>query len=116
MDDEEDDSARIQIEQEANRIIDTYARKKVKDMLYQLRVDAVKLYYENQGEKLDDSMACARELEYEQYLQSRIPWCKEVAWPGLCRYWTSKGYKTNRGRGREARLKSEDIAQNRWGY
>ncbi|KAM3371494.1 hypothetical protein ACQJBY_018740 [Aegilops geniculata] len=113
VDDEEDDSARIQIEQEANRIIDTYARKKVKDMLYQLRVDAVKLYYENQGEKLDDSMACARELEYEQYLQSRIPWCKEVAWPGLCRYWTSKEYKTNRGRGREARLKSEDIAQNR---
>jgi hypothetical protein len=55
VNDGEDESARVRVEEEANRVIDNYARKKVKDMLYQLRVDAVKLYYENQGEELDDS-------------------------------------------------------------
>jgi hypothetical protein len=115
VDDGEDESARVRVEEEANRVLDNYARKKVKDMLYQLRVDAVKLYYENQGEKLDDSMARARELDYGQYLQSRIPWCKEDAWPELCRYWTSKAFKTSRARGQDSRLKSLDVAQNRGG-
>ena len=47
---------------EADRILKSYARRKVKDILYQARMDAVKIYYDDQGEELDDKLACAREL------------------------------------------------------
>ncbi|KAM0841944.1 hypothetical protein ACQ4PT_058689 [Festuca glaucescens] len=84
-------------------------------MMYQLRVDAVKFYYEKQGEHLDDTLACSKELEYDQYMEGRIPWFKEHAWPTLCTYWCSKGFLTKRKRGQESRLKSQDVAQNRGG-
>uniref|UniRef100_A0A8R7UJX8 Uncharacterized protein n=1 Tax=Triticum urartu TaxID=4572 RepID=A0A8R7UJX8_TRIUA len=47
---------------EVDRILESYVRRKVKDNLYQARVDAVKIYYDDQGEELDDTLACAREL------------------------------------------------------
>ncbi|XP_073359446.1 uncharacterized protein [Aegilops tauschii subsp. strangulata] len=52
------------------------------------------------------------QLEYDQYLEGRIPWFKEHAWPHLCAYWCSKEFKFLRKRGQESRFKSEDIAQN----
>jgi hypothetical protein len=103
------------VEAEADRVLDNYASKKVRDMMYQLRVDAVKLYYEKQGEHLDDTLACSEELEYDQYMEGRIPWFKEHAWPALCTYWCSKGFLTKRKRGQDSRLKSKDVAQNRGG-
>ena len=111
-DDEEDPD---KVEDEADRVLENYAMKKVRDMMYQLRVDAVKFYYEKQGEKLDDTLACSKELEYDQYLEGRMPWFKEPAWPHLCAYWCSKKFKTLRKRGQESRFKNEDIAQNRGG-
>ena len=100
------------VEDDADRVLDNYAMKKVRDMMYQVCVDAVKFYYEEKGELLDDTLACSKELEYDQYLEGRIPWFKEHAWPHLCAYWCSKEFKFLRKRGQESRFKSEDIAQN----
>lgn len=71
---------------EADRILESYARRKVKDILYQARVDAVKIYYDDQGEELDDKLACARELTLEQYLASRVDWFSPTVWPHICSY------------------------------
>uniref|UniRef100_A0A0A9EYF9 Uncharacterized protein n=1 Tax=Arundo donax TaxID=35708 RepID=A0A0A9EYF9_ARUDO len=34
-------------------------------MMYQARVDSVKVYHRNQGQKFDDALARPIELEYE---------------------------------------------------
>ena len=100
---------------EADRILESYARRKVKDILYQARVDAVKIYYDDQGEELDDKLACARELTLEQYLASRVDWFSPTVWPHICSYWCSKEFKEARRRAQKSRLQSEDVAQNRGG-
>ncbi len=110
----EDEDA-VLVKEEADRVLENYCRRKVKDILYQLRVDAVKMYYDKQGEVIDDTLARPRELEYEQYLDNRVEWCNEEAWPQLCRYWCSQTFKKKRKIGQESRLKSADIAQNHGG-
>ncbi|KAM0900966.1 hypothetical protein ACQ4PT_020280 [Festuca glaucescens] len=100
---------------EANHILEGCARRKVKDNMYQARVDAVKIYYDDQGEELDDKLACSRELTLEQYLASRVDWFSPTVWPHICRYWCSKEFKQARSRGQASRLKSLDVAQNRGG-
>jgi hypothetical protein len=99
----------------ANRILEGCARRKVKDIMYQARVDAVKIYYDDQGEELDDTLACSRELTLEQYLASRVDWFSPTVWPHICRYWCSNEFKQARARGQASRLKSLDVAQNRGG-
>ena len=103
------------VEDDADRVWDNYAMKKVRDMMYQVRVDVVKFYYEKKGELLDDTLACSKELEYDQYLEGRIPWFKEHAWPHLCAYWCSKTFKSLRKRWQESRFKSKGVAQKRGG-
>jgi hypothetical protein len=100
---------------EANNILEGCARRKVKDNMYQARVDAVKIYYDTQGEELDDKLACSRELTLEQYLVSRVDWFSPTVWPHICRYWCSNEFKQARARGQASRLKSLDVAQNRGG-
>lgn len=100
---------------EADRILESYVRKKVKDNMYQARVDAVKIYYDGQGEELDDKLACAIELTLEQYLASRVDWFSPTVWPHICSYWCSNEFKEARHRGQRSRLQSEDVAQNRGG-
>ena len=96
--------------------LENYVRKKVKDILYQARVDAVKVYYKDVlKQNLDDKLARPIELTYEQYLNGRVKWCKRAAWPSLCRYWCSEEFLTKRKRGQESWLSSDDIAQNRGG-
>jgi len=103
-------------QQEADRVLENYVRKKVKDILYQARVDAVKVYYKDVlKQNLDDKLARPIELTYEQYLNGRVKWCKRAAWPSLCRYWCSEEFLTKQKRGQESRLSSDDIAQNRGG-
>lgn len=103
-------------QQEADRVLENYVRKRVKDMMYQLRVDAVKKYYKDVlNQILDDKLARPIELTYEQYLNGRVKWCNRGVWPSLCRYWCSEEYLTKRKRGQESRLSSDDIAQNRGG-
>jgi len=66
-------------QQEADRVLENYVRKKVKDILYQARVDAVKVYYKDVlKQNLDDKLARPIELTYEQYLNGRVKWCKRL--------------------------------------
>lgn len=52
------------IEEEADRVLQNYSKKKVKDMMYQARVDAVKVYYKKKrNQKLDDKLARPIELK-----------------------------------------------------
>jgi len=57
---------------EADRVLDNYLKKKVRDIMYQARVDCVKAYYRKRGESLDDIVARTIELEYEQYKVVRL--------------------------------------------
>ena len=105
----------INDKEEADLVFENYVVDRVKQMMYQARVDAVKEYYRKQGEDIDDVLARPRELQYEQYLDGKIWWCNDIVWPHLCRNWCTEQFKTKRKRGQEARLKSDDAAQNRGG-
>ena len=102
-------------QQEANRVLVTYLKKRVSNVMYQARVDSVKVYYEKRDQILDDALARPIELEYEQYLDGRLKWCNDEVWPKLCRYWCSEEFKRKRKRGQACRLSCEDYAQNRGG-
>jgi hypothetical protein len=41
---------------EVDRVLDNYLKKRVRDMMYQARVDCVKAYYRKRGESLDDTL------------------------------------------------------------
>ena len=102
-------------QQEADRVLVTYLKKRVSNVMYQARVDSVKVYYEKRDQILDDALARPIELEYEQYLDGRLKWCNDEVWPKLCRYWCSEEFKRKRKRGQACRLSCEDSAQNRGG-
>ncbi|CAN6173777.1 unnamed protein product [Urochloa humidicola] len=102
-------------QEEADRVLDNYLKKRVRDMMYQGRVDAVKEYYRTLKQELDNKLACPIVLEYEQYLKCKIKWCHPDVWPELCRYWCSKEFLDARMRGQKARCNSDDAAQNHGG-
>lgn len=103
------------LQEEADRVLEKYLQKRVRDMMYQARVDAVKLYHRKRGQEIDDTLARPIELEYEQYMDGQLKWCNDEVWPELCTYWCSKDFKVKRRRGQVARSSSEDIAQNHGG-
>ena len=85
-------------------------------MMYQARVDAVKVYYMKKlNQKIDDKLAWPIELNYEEYLDGKQKWCSNAVWPKLCRYWCSENFLKKRKRGQESRFSSDDIAQNHGG-
>lgn len=100
---------------EAARVLENYCRKRVRNIMYQVRVDAVKLHYENQGEILDDTLACRRELDENEYLNVRVEWCKKDVWPLLAAYWDSAEFKEKRSKAQDSCFGSENNAQNRGG-
>ncbi|KQK02974.1 hypothetical protein BRADI_2g04729v3 [Brachypodium distachyon] len=99
----------------AARVLENYCKKRVRNIMYQVRVDAVKLHFENQGEILDETLACRRELNENEYLNARVEWCKEDVWPLLAAYWDSDEFKEKRSKAQDSRLSNEDVAQNRGG-
>jgi len=92
----------------ADRNLETYLAKRVSDLIYQARLDAVKIH-----EDCDDNQARAIHLTEEQYIASKLWWCDNDAWVFLSKYWTSKEYKTKRKAAQASRLKSVDVAQNK---
>jgi hypothetical protein len=103
-------------QEEADHVLENYLKKTVRDMMYQAHVEAVKEYYRIiLKQDLDDKLAHSIELEYEQYLRGKIKWCDAEVWPELRCYWCSEEFKVKRKRGQNARLNSEDIAQNHGG-
>jgi len=94
----------------ADRNLETYLAKRVSDLIYQARLDAVKIHKD-----CDDNQARAIHLTEEQYIASKLWWCDNDDWVFLSKYWTSKEYKTKRKAAQASRLKSVDVAQNRGG-
>ncbi|KAG2583731.1 hypothetical protein PVAP13_6KG237000, partial [Panicum virgatum] len=92
----------------ASRNLETYLVKRVSDVMYQARLDAVKLH-----ENCTDDVAKTIELTEEQYLECKLDWCTTEAWSLLAKHWTSKEYKVKRVAAQASRLKSDDVAQNR---
>jgi hypothetical protein len=84
-------------------------------MMYQVRLEAVKMFYDRQGEDCDDTRARTIHLTEEQYLTCRIEWCNKAVWVWLSKYWTSDQYKQKREKAQEARMRSDDPASNRGG-
>ena len=103
-------------QKDADCVLEGLLKKRVKDMMYQVRVDAVKEYYrEIKHIEIKDAVACHIDLEYEQYKQGKLEWLNDEVWLLLCAYWCSDEYKVKRKRGQTSRLSNEDIAQNRGG-
>ncbi|CAN6179420.1 unnamed protein product [Urochloa humidicola] len=85
-------------------------------MMYQARVDAVKVYYMKKlGQKLVDKLARSIELTYEEYLEGKLKWCSVDVWPELCHHWCSEDFLETRKRGQKSRSGSGDNAQNHGG-
>ena len=99
----------------ADRNLETYLFKRVSDMMYQAHLDTVKLYFSKKKEDCDDKRARTIELTEEQYLTCKLDWCSKEVWTKLSHYWTTDEYKEKRMKAQAARLKSEDVAQNRGG-
>jgi hypothetical protein len=103
-------------QQEADCVLEGYLKKRVKDMMYQVRVDAVKEYYrEIKHIEIKDAVACHIDLDYEQYKLGKLEWLNDEVWLYLCAYWCSDEFKLKRKRGQTSRSSNEDIAQNRGG-
>jgi hypothetical protein len=94
----------------ADRNLDEYLQKRVPDLIYQARLDAVKFHA-----KCDDTKARTIDLTEEEYIKSKLPWCAQDAWCYLSKYWTSETYKEKRKTAQASCLKSNDVAQNRGG-
>ena len=77
----------------AARILEAYLVKRVTNMVYQLRLDAVKVYFNKRKEECDDIRARTIELTEEQYLASRVEWCNKATWAWFSKYWVSDEYK-----------------------
>jgi len=102
-------------QQDADFVLEGLLKKRLKDMMYQVHVDAVKQYYrEIEHIEIKDVVACHIDLEYEQYKQGKLEWLNDEVWL-LCAYWCSDDYKVKRKREQTARSSNEDIAQNRGG-
>uniref|UniRef100_J3KX98 Uncharacterized protein n=1 Tax=Oryza brachyantha TaxID=4533 RepID=J3KX98_ORYBR len=109
-------TTREELKDAADRVLENHAYKRVNDMMYQLRVDVVKLYFHIvRGEGIKNNVACAIELSKEEHLQARIEWVSEDDWPSLCHHWETKQYLEKRQKARESRLQSKNDTRNRGG-
>jgi hypothetical protein len=74
---------------EAEKVLENYLTRRVTNMMYQVRLEAVTVFYNNQFEDCDDTRAHTIQLTEEQYLTCRIGWCNKAVWAWLSKYWTS---------------------------
>ncbi|KAL6660880.1 hypothetical protein ACP70R_000264 [Stipagrostis hirtigluma subsp. patula] len=105
----------LQDRRKADRNLENYLVKRITNLMYQARLDGVKLYYDKRKEPCDDKRARTIQLTEAQYLTCKLDWISKDAWAYLSHYWTTDLYKKKRKAAQEARLKSEDVAQNRGG-
>jgi hypothetical protein len=88
-------------QQDADRVLEACLKKRVRNMMYQVRVDAVKKYYNKMKHRdIKDPVACHIDLEYEQYKEGKFEWLNDEVWLLLCDYWCSDEYKENVGEGK----------------
>ncbi|CAN6362398.1 unnamed protein product [Urochloa humidicola] len=84
-------------------------------MVYQLRLEAIKMYFHKRDEKCDDTRARTIELTEQQYLTCRLEWCNKASWAWFSQYWTTDEYKKKRQTAQDCCMSTEDKAQNRGG-
>ncbi|CAN6311540.1 unnamed protein product [Urochloa humidicola] len=99
----------------ADKVLEAYLVRRVSNMIYQLRLEAVKVYFHKRGEKCDDTRARTIELTEEQYLTCRLEWCNKASWAWFSKYWTTDDYKKKRKIAQDCCMGNEDNAQNRGG-
>ncbi|CAN6340144.1 unnamed protein product [Urochloa humidicola] len=99
----------------ADKVLEAYLVRRVSNMIYQLRLEAVKVYFHRRGEKCDDTRARTIELIEEQYLTCRLEWCNKASWAWFSKYWTTDDYKKKRKIAQDCCMGNEDNAQNRGG-
>ena len=99
----------------AARILEAYLVKRVTNMVYQLRLDAVKVYFNKRKEECDDIRTRTIELTEEQYLAYQVEWCNKATWAWFSKYWVSDEYKRKRLKAQVSCMNSKDTAQNRGG-
>jgi len=99
----------------ADKILEAYLVRRVSNMVYQLRLEAVKMYFHLRDETCDDTRARTIELTEERYLTCRLEWCSKSTWAWFCKYWNSDEYKRKRKIAQDCCMSSEDNAQNRGG-
>jgi len=99
----------------AAKNLENYLVKRVTNMMYQVRLEAVKKWCHRNNEDCNDTRARTIELIEEQYLTCQVEWCNRAVWPLLAKYWTSDEYKEKRRRGQQSRMSCDDPAQNRGG-
>jgi len=97
----------------AEEVLGRFAAKQCKNMMYQLRVDAVKNYYDDVlNQRIKDEVACKKLPHQSQYLRVQPEWISDEAWRKICAYWCSPEYLKKRARAQKSWLQS-DFAQNR---
>jgi len=99
----------------AEYVLDRLATKQCRNMMYELRVDAVKTYYDKfLQQRIKDSEACKKLLRQAQYAKVQPDWIYEAAWRAICAYWCSPEYLKKRRLDQES-WDQPDFAQNRSG-
>ncbi|CAN6347709.1 unnamed protein product [Urochloa humidicola] len=95
----------------ANRNLENYLAKRVSDMMYRARIDAIKDH-----EGCNDAEATNILLTEEEFISCRQDWCPMDAWALLAKHWASKDCQDKRLVAQNARAKgAKDSAQNRGG-
>jgi len=88
----------------AEYVLDRLAAKQCRNMMYELRVDAVKEYYDMYlQQRIKDSEACQKLLRQAQYAKVKPDWISEAAWRAICAYWCSPEYFKKRRLAQDSR-------------
>lgn len=99
----------------AEYVLERLAAKQCKNMMYELRVDAVKAYYDKfLDQRIKDAVACKKLLRQAQYAKVMPEWISEAAWRAICAHWCSPEFLRKRRLAQESR-DQPDFAQNRGG-
>jgi len=99
----------------AEEVLERFAAKQCRNMMYELRVSAVKAYYDDVLQQpIKDIVARKKLLREAQYLKVKPEWISEEAWFMICSYWCSQEFLKKRRLAQDSRMQP-DFAQNRGG-
>lgn len=81
----------------AEEVVERFAAKQCKNMMYELRVSAVKAYYDDfLDQRINDKVARKKLLRETQYLKVWPEWISDEAWRKICAYWCLPGFLKKR--------------------
>jgi len=97
----------------AEEVLERFAAKQCRNMMYELRVSAVKAYYDDVLQQpIKDIVARKKLLREAQYLKVKSEWISEEAWRKICSYWCSQEFLKKRRLAQDSRMQP-DFAQTR---